>query len=97
ADHPRRADGREEIERLFRGVFDRARASSPGPPYLDLRPQDLSIRPMGDTSLVTFHLRDPGVLCRRTLILRRLAEGWKIIHLHASNLPAPGVQESPPS
>jgi ketosteroid isomerase-like protein len=92
-DHPQRAEGREEIERLFRGVFERARADSPsGPPYLALQPHDLSIRRMGDMgegACVTFHLHDPGVLCRRTLILCHGAEGWKIVHLHASNLAAP--------
>lgn len=52
ADHPQRAEGREEIERLFRGVFERARADSPnGPPYLALQPHDLSIRRMGDWAI----------------------------------------------
>ena len=89
-DHPQRAEGRDEIERLFRGVFERARADSPnGPPYLALQPHDLSIRYMGEGAYVTFHLHDPGVLCRRTLILQHGTEGWKIAHLHASNLPAP--------
>ena len=38
-DHPQRAEGREQIERLFRGVFERARAVAPnGPPYLALSP-----------------------------------------------------------
>ena len=75
--------------RLFHGVFERARAGAPnGPPYLALRPDGLSIRRMGESALVTFHLHDPGILCRRTLILRQEADGWKIVHLHASNLPA---------
>lgn len=92
--HPERAEGRDQIEQLFRGVFERARVSAiSGPPYLALQPGDLSIRRMGESALVTFHLHDPDVLCRRTLILQRLAEGWKIVHLHASNLPAPGAQD----
>jgi ketosteroid isomerase-like protein len=92
-DHPERATGREAVERLFLGVFDRARAASPGPRYLDLEPRDLLIRRMGDTAIATFHLDDPGILCRRTLVLARADEGWKVIHLHASNLPYPAVGE----
>ncbi len=94
-DHPQRGEGREQIERLFRDVFERARASSPnGPPYLTLQPHELSIRSLGDSALVTFHLHDPGVLCRRTLILQHLAEGWTIVHLHASNLPDLEINEA---
>jgi ketosteroid isomerase-like protein len=93
-DHPERAEGREQIEHLFRGVFERARAGSvSGPPYLALQPHELSIRHMGESALVAFHLHDPGILCRRTLILQRLSEGWKIVHLHASNQPAPDGQD----
>ncbi len=91
--HPRRADGRDEIERLFHDVFERARTESrsPEPPFLDLRPLDVHIRCIGDGAVVTFHLKDPGILCRRTLILQRMATGWKIVHLHASNLPFPAA------
>jgi ketosteroid isomerase-like protein len=96
-DHPQRAAGREQIEQVFHDVFERARAGAAGPPYLDLQPRDLSIRHTGDVALVTFHLNDPGILCRRTLILQRMAAGWRIVHLHASNLPAPAAQDLSPS
>jgi hypothetical protein len=42
---------------------------------------------MGDCALATFHWRDPGVLCRRTLVLQKRSEEWSILHLHASNIP----------
>lgn len=86
-DHPARANGRDEVERLFHSVFDRARIASPGPVYLDLEPCDLLIREAGDMAVASFHLNDPGVLCRRTLVFVRADAGWKIIHLHASNMP----------
>ena len=42
---------------------------------------------IGDAATVTFHLHDPGVECRRSLFLVRSADGWRILHLHASNTP----------
>lgn len=86
-EHPARANGRDEVERLFHSVFDRARAASPGPVYLDLEPRDLLIREVGDMAIASFHLNDPGVLCRRTLVFVRAEAKWKILHLHASNMP----------
>ncbi|MEA2372646.1 MAG: hypothetical protein QOH12_3040 [Solirubrobacteraceae bacterium] len=88
ADEPTRASGRATIDRIFGGVFARARRAREGPPYLDLEPSDLKIRRFGDTALVTFHLVDPGVLCRRTLVLRYADNRWLIVHLHASNIAA---------
>jgi ketosteroid isomerase-like protein len=62
-------------------------AGATGPPYLDLRPQDLLIQEMGDIALVSFHLVLPGALRRRTVVLRKRAGEWKILHPHASNMP----------
>jgi hypothetical protein len=42
----------------------------------------------GDTAIATFHLDDrPGFLNRRTIVLHRSRTGWKIVHLHASEVP----------
>lgn len=60
------------------------------PPYLDIRPQDLDIRLYGDVALATFHLGDDRSLGRRTFVLARYGEAWKIVHLHASNVRAGG-------
>jgi hypothetical protein len=43
---------------------------------------------LGEAAVATFHLHDPGVLCRRAEVLRVTAGGWRIVHLHASNVPA---------
>jgi len=62
------------------------------PPYMKLAPQDLKIQLLSeDVALVTFHLVDGAKLDRRTVILKRGSGGWKIVHIHASNLvmPAP--------
>ena len=75
--------------------FDTWRATRPGPPYLRVEPRDLHIQPLGEVAVVTFHLGNvPEVLGRRTLVLVRTPDGWKIAHVHASNMPrtaAPGA------
>lgn len=84
---PHRADGRLEFEHNFRQVFEQIRANRTKGPYMNLQPRDLKIQIAGDVAIVTFHLDDrPGLLNRRTLILRKLDGGWKIIHLHASEV-----------
>ncbi len=87
SDNPARAVGREQVERVFRREFEETRAGTSGPPYLDLRPQDLLIQEIGDIALVSLHLVLPGALRRRTFVLRKRDGDWKILHLHASNMP----------
>jgi ketosteroid isomerase-like protein len=86
-DHPMRSMGRDQIERVFLREFEETRAGASGPPYLDLRAQNLLIQEMGDIAVVSFHLVLPGALRRRTFVLRKRAGEWKILHLHASNMP----------
>ena len=70
--------------------FDTWRATRPGPPYQQIVPHDLQIQRFGDTAIATFHLYTvPEVLGRRTLVLTRTPDGWKIAHLHASTMPLP--------
>ena len=56
------------------------------PPYQSLEPRDLLIQKSADVAVCTFHLEHPHALGRRTVILQRQSEGWKIIHIHASNV-----------
>jgi ketosteroid isomerase-like protein len=68
--------------------FDAWRASRPGPPYRHLQPRDLLVQSLGAVAVATFHLdHHPDTLGRRTLVLTRTQDGWKIAHLHASNMP----------
>lgn len=86
---PIRADGRQEYERTFRKVFDRIRAGRTQGPYMDIQPRDLRLQIAGNIAIVTFHLDDrPGFLNRRTTVLQKQPSGWKIIHLHASEVAA---------
>jgi hypothetical protein len=66
-------------------VFEQIRAGRTQPPYTHLQPRDLKIQSYGEIAIATFHLDDrPGVLNRRTIVLRRSKGQWKIVHLHAS-------------
>jgi len=84
---PNRVDGRREFERTFQKVFDRIRAGRTQGPYMDIQPRDLRLQIAGNIAIVTLHLDDrPGFLNRRTIVLQKQPSGWKIIHLHASEV-----------
>jgi uncharacterized protein len=84
---PERASGRTEFEKTFKTVFEQIRAGRTAPPYMDLQPKDLAIQMFGDIAIASFHLDDrPGFLNRRTIVLNNTATGWKIVHLHASEV-----------
>lgn len=97
---PRRIEGAKAIRDAFAPYFDDLRASDRTPPYFKLEPRDLAIQSLGDdVAVVTFHLgelppgetEDPVRFSRRSVVVRRYANGWRIAHLHASNmLIAPG-------
>ena len=90
---PRRARGRAEFEQGFRAVFEQIRGNKTAAPYMDIQPKDLSIQKFGDVAIATFHLDDrAGFLNRRTIVLHKTDKGWKIVHLHASEVPLQGVE-----
>jgi ketosteroid isomerase-like protein len=89
APNQKRIDSAEEFERAWLGVFARIQKSSgrSSAPYMHLEPQDLKIQMLSHgVALVTFHLTDANVLSRRTIVFRHDGDGWKIVHIHASNL-----------
>lgn len=89
---PRRANGRTEFEKGFRTVFQQIRGGKTATPYMDIQPKDLRIQLFGDIAIATFHLDDrPEFLNRRTIVLHKTGKGWKIVHLHASEV-AVGVR-----
>ena len=88
----RRIDSPDQFEKAWRGVFERIKKSSgrTSPPYMNLNPLDLRVERLSeDVALVTFHLVDGSTVNRRTLVFKRDPDGWKIVHLHASNITAP--------
>lgn len=90
---PRRASGIEEIAAGFTPLFESLRNQHPaGPPYLPLVPLDLRMTVSGHMALITFHIDDSAderaTLCRRTMVWIDDGSQWRILHLHASNMPA---------
>lgn len=85
-DTPRRIDGKAEVERVFAAFFKDVRATTPGPPYLHLDPQELQVQVFGDSALVTFMLIREHRISRRSLLFARESGEWKLVHLHASNV-----------
>jgi ketosteroid isomerase-like protein len=84
---PRRAAGRAEFEKTFKLVFEQIRAGRPIGPFMDIQPREMEIQIAGEVAIATFHLDDkPGLVNRRTMVLRKTPTGWKIIHLHASEV-----------
>jgi ketosteroid isomerase-like protein len=88
----KRIDSPEQFETAWLGVFERIKKSSgrTSPPYMSLNPLDLRVERLSeDVALVTFHLVDGSTVNRRTLVFKRHSDGWKIVHIHASNITAP--------
>ncbi len=84
---PQRANGRAEFEKTFQTVFQQIRGGQTAPPCMDIQPREMRIQLFGDVAIVTFHLDDrAGFLNRRTIVLHETARGWKIVHLHASEV-----------
>ena len=88
---PPRYVGIEAIGKSFHERFDIARAAGQTQTVAPKRPQ---VQFFGDTAILTFELGDlptdpnaPGRLSRRTVVMHRYADGWRIVHLHGSNIP----------
>ncbi|RPH67569.1 MAG: DUF4440 domain-containing protein [Myxococcaceae bacterium] len=92
--HVLRTDSPESFERAWAAVFERIRRNSgrTAPPYFTLAPKNVRIQLLSERSaLVTFHLPQGDTTGRRTVILEKLEAGWKIVHVHASNLSTPAT------
>jgi ketosteroid isomerase-like protein len=90
---PERANGRAEFEKTFRSVFEQIRGGKTAAPYMDIQPKQMKIQLFGNVAIATFHLDDrAGFVNRRTIVLNKNATGWKIVHLHASEVPVANPQ-----
>lgn len=81
-----RANGRTEIETIFKPLFDSGRKQKDSPPYLSIEPKEMRIKMLRDAAVVTFHLGGKESLGRRTVIFQKQNGRWLIVHLHASTV-----------
>jgi uncharacterized protein (TIGR02246 family) len=79
--YPARLDGRTAVMDQFKAISE-ALKQMPTPLRID--PQELVVREFGDIALMTFHLKLPGPLHRRSFVLRKRDGRWRIAHIHAS-------------
>jgi ketosteroid isomerase-like protein len=81
--YPARLDGRAEIGKQFASIMETIKSLPGG--GLKIEPQDIDVRELApNAALITFHLRLPGPLHRRSFVMTRGASGWRIAHIHAS-------------
>jgi hypothetical protein len=82
-----RLDGRAEVERNFRVVFDLAAASGPEPRGPNIHPEHISLQQFPDTAVLTFEFRrSERSFGRRSMFLARQNGTWVVLHIHASNV-----------
>lgn len=86
---PHRHDGRAAVEAEFAYVFAQIRKAAPnGPPFQRLPPEDLKVEMLNaEAAVATFHLRNAERLARRTVVMSKRGALWRIVHLHATNVP----------
>ena len=85
---PQRLDGRLAAEGVFRKGFAAFHPPAGGtvPPLPPpLVPVDLQVQAFGDVAVVSFMIRRPTEVARRTLVLHRGPAGWRVVHIHASS------------
>jgi hypothetical protein len=84
-----RLDGRSDVERSFRALFDAAASDSP-PRGPNIHPENVLFQQFSESATVTFEFRrSDNSFGRRTLVLARVGGLWKIVHIHASNVSLP--------
>lgn len=74
------------LDPQMKQVINGIRESGVLPPFMQLEPEDLKITILNDAAIVTFHLDNGKSLSRRTIVLAKNDGGWKIVHIHASNV-----------
>ncbi len=81
-----RVSGINNVEKTWLELFPEFKDST-STLTLGIAPRDIKIQMYGPTAIVTFHLgKGEKYLSRRTLVMVKAKDDWKIAHLHASTL-----------
>jgi ketosteroid isomerase-like protein len=88
ANSPAPFRGRDAILARFAKMFDDLRARNPaGPPYVRFEVREFEAEPLDPRHvLACATLAFARQLGRRTIVFRREADGWRLLHVHASNM-----------
>jgi len=79
-----RIDGREAVLAAFHSFFKLAKAK--GRTALNITPLEQRVQRFDDVAVVTFQLSQEGDVGRRSVVLRKVGEQWRIVHFHASTI-----------
>ena len=79
-----RIEGKAAVTETFHRFFDRVRSG--GADHLDIEPLNLKVQRFGRVAVVSFELAGKDRTGRRSMVLRRDAQGWRIVHFHASSV-----------
>ena len=74
------------LDPQMKQVINSIRESGKQPPFMKLEPKDLKITILKEAAIVTFHLENGKSLSRRTIVLSKSDDTWKIVHIHPSNV-----------
>jgi SnoaL-like domain len=78
--------GRPAVVARFQRLFQQLAARMPGPPFVRFKIEEFACLALDPRHAAVFAtLTVDGRIGRRTLLYRREREGWRILHLHASN------------
>lgn len=81
---PGRIDGKAAVTDAFHRLFDSTRRA--GQDHLNITPVNLQVQQIGNVAVASFELPGKDHLGRRSIVLRRDREGWRIVHFHASSV-----------
>jgi ketosteroid isomerase-like protein len=81
-----RISGKAAVAEIFRDYVD---ATKKTVARTNIIPEDTLVNVSGDIAVVTFSVRYPASVARRTFVFRRDGGAWRISHFHASNLQIP--------
>lgn len=79
-----RVEGREAVLAAFHEFFALARKR--GRTALNIAPLDQRVQLYGEVAVVSFGLESDESVGRRSIILRKIGNDWRIAHFHASSV-----------